>query len=54
MLVVGEKEQEDNTVSVRSRFRGDEGAVALSSFISSICEEIRTKQIREIEVTEEK
>ncbi len=53
MLVVGAKEEEDGTVSVRSRFAGDEGVKPLSEFISQICEEIRTKQIRKEEVKEE-
>ncbi len=48
MLVVGEKEQETGTVSVRSRYEGDEGAKELDPFISSLCQEIRTKAIREI------
>ncbi|MGN0319091.1 MAG: threonine--tRNA ligase [Lachnospira sp.] len=47
MLVVGEKEEADNTVSVRSRFAGDEGVKSLDEFIAQISEEIRTKQIRE-------
>ncbi|MDE6743741.1 MAG: threonine--tRNA ligase [Lachnospiraceae bacterium] len=47
MLIVGEKEEADKTVSVRSRFLGDEGAKALSDFINAICEEIRTKEIRQ-------
>ncbi len=47
MLVVGAQEEADNTVSVRSRFAGDEGAKPVGDFISQICEEIRTKQIRE-------
>ena len=46
MLVVGEKEEADGTVSVRSRFEGDEGTKQLSDFINAICEEIRTKAIR--------
>ena len=46
MLVVGEKEQADKTVSVRSRFAGDEGVKPLSDFINQIEEEIRTKEIR--------
>ncbi len=46
MLVVGAKEQEEGTVSVRSRFVGNEGTKATSEFISQICEEIRTKEIR--------
>ena len=47
MLVVGQQEAEDGTVSVRSRFAGDEGVKPLKSFIDQICEEIRTKAIRE-------
>lgn len=47
MLVVGAKEEEEGKVSVRSRFAGDEGAKDLSDFINDICEEIRTKTIRE-------
>ncbi len=47
MLVVGEKERDDRTVSVRSRFAGDEGVKSLDEFISQITEEIRTKTIRE-------
>ncbi len=54
MLVVGEKEAENGTVSVRSRYLGDEGAKDLHSFIDEICREIRTKEIRKIEVKEEK
>ena len=46
MLVVGEKERDDKTVSVRSRFAGDEGVKPLSEFIAQITEEIRTKEIR--------
>ena len=52
MLVVGQQEEADGTVSVRSRFAGDEGVKPLSQFIAAICEEIRTKTIRE-EVKEE-
>ncbi len=46
MLVVGQQEAEDKTVSVRSRFAGDEGVKPLKEFIDQICEEIRTKEIR--------
>lgn len=49
MLVVGQKEEEDGTVSVRSRFLGDEGAKPLDGFIDAICKEIRTKEIRKVE-----
>ncbi|MCM1105582.1 MAG: threonine--tRNA ligase [Blautia sp.] len=47
MLVVGQEEEADRTVSVRSRFAGDEGVKPLADFISQISEEIRTKAIRE-------
>ena len=53
MLIVGAKEEEEGKVSVRSRFLGDEGMRSLEEFISAIKEEIRTKEIRKIEVTEE-
>ncbi len=52
MLVVGQKEAEEGVVSVRSRFLGDEGQKSLSEFIAAVTEEIRTKAIRKIEVTE--
>lgn len=54
MLVVGQQEEEQNVVSVRSRFLGDEGQKKLSDFIDAICKEIRTKEIRKIEVEENK
>ncbi|WP_312653639.1 threonine--tRNA ligase [Aminipila sp.] len=53
MLVVGQKEAEEGVVSVRSRFNGDEGQKPLQQFISEICEEIRTKEIKKINVEEE-
>ena len=52
MLVVGEKEEAAGLVSVRSRFEGDEGQKTLEEFISRICEEIRTKEIRRETVSE--
>lgn len=54
MLVVGQKEEEEGLVSVRSRYQGDEGQKQLATFIDDICKEIRTKQIRKIEVEENK
>ena len=54
MLVVGAQEAEDQTVSVRSRFAGDEGVKLLQEFIDQICKEIRTKEIRKEEAVEEK
>ena len=46
MLVVGQKEEEENTVSVRSRAAGDEGARSLDTFIADILKEIETKENR--------
>ncbi len=54
MLVVGKQEEEDGTVSVRSRFAGNEGVQPLQEFIESICREIRTKEIRKELPEEEK
>ena len=50
MLVVGQKEEADGTVSVRSRFKGDEGSRELSCFISDIKEEIAGRVNRPVEV----
>ena len=52
MLVVGQKEEEENTVSVRSRFAGDEGSKPLSEFIADIRKEINSKEIRREEETD--
>ena len=52
MLIVGEKEEQDKTVSVRSRFAGDEGVKPLDEFIAALLKEIETKEIRE-EVAQE-
>ncbi len=54
MLVVGQQEEADGTVSVRSRFAGDEGVKPVSEFVDQVCKEIRTKEIRKVEVQEEK
>lgn len=55
MLVVGQKEEEEQKVSVRSRFAGDEGQKDLDKFIEDISREIRTKEIRkEMEEAETK
>ncbi|MBT9794451.1 threonine--tRNA ligase [Clostridium sp. MCC334] len=50
MLVVGQKEEADGTVSVRSRFKGDEGSRELSGFISDVKEEIAGRVNRPVEV----
>ncbi len=43
MLVVGEKEEAEGSVSVRSRNEGDKGAMALDAFIAAAQEEVRTR-----------
>lgn len=54
MLIVGEKEEAEGLVSVRSRFAGDEGQKTLEAFADQICKEIRTKEIRKEEPQAEK
>ena len=53
MLVVGQKEEEDGVVSVRSRFKGDEGQASLESFIENIKKEIVSREARAVEVKAE-
>ena len=50
MLVVGQKEEEEGLVSVRSRYLGDEGQKSLETFIDEISKEIRTREIKKVEV----
>lgn len=50
MIIVGEKEQEEKLISVRSRFLGDEGQRDLDTFIKEVTEEIDKKTIRVVEV----
>ena len=45
ILVVGEKEAENNEVSVRSRKNGEEGAIALDTLINRIANEVYNKEI---------
>ena len=49
-LVVGEQEEAAGEVAVGSRFAGDEGKMSIKEFTDKICEEIRTKTIREVTV----
>lgn len=52
MIVVGGKEEEQGLVSVRSRFKGDEGQMVLEDYISQVKEEIKNKVIRQKEIEE--
>ena len=45
MLVVGDKEQEENKVSVRYRQDGDIGAMSVDEFIAKITDEIDNKKL---------
>lgn len=45
MLLVGDKDIENDTVSVRARKKGDIGAMPINDFLSMILEEVRTKVI---------
>ena len=40
MLIIGEREQENRTVSVRSRDEGDIGAMSLDGFVDRISREV--------------
>ena len=52
MLVVGAKEEEENKVSVRSRFAGDEGQKNLTELIDALKEEIGKRVAREVKTQE--
>jgi threonyl-tRNA synthetase len=43
IIIIGEKEQNTESISLRSRKQGDEGFCSLDSFISRITEEIDSK-----------
>ncbi len=45
MLIVGDKDIENGTVSVRSRKQGELGAMSIEKFIVDITEEIETKEL---------
>lgn len=45
MLLAGDKDIENGTISVRSRKNGDEGAATLDEFLARILEEVETKAL---------
>ncbi len=47
LLIVGDREVEDGTVSVRSHDYGDEGPVRLEAFAERLAEEVRTRKLPE-------
>ena len=44
-LVIGQKEAEANSVSVRSRARGDEGVMAIDAFLAKLKTEVTTRAL---------
>lgn len=52
MLIVGQKEQEESKVSVRSRFAGDEGQKSMDEFIAGVKEEIAFRTAKEVKSQE--
>ena len=47
MLIVGQKEEEEGCVSVRTRYGGDQGAQPVHDFLNDIVHEIETKALPE-------
>jgi threonyl-tRNA synthetase len=45
MLVIGDKEVEEGTLSVRSRYEGDLGSMRIDALVEKLLEEIRNKTI---------
>ena len=48
MLVIGEKEVNENKVSVRRQGKGDEGVKSLHEFIQSVQEEVNNKKVNDL------
>ncbi len=45
MVILGDKEAEENVISYRKRHKGNQGQIALEEFISQLTEEIESKSI---------
>ena len=52
ILVVGEKEESEGTISVRSRFAGDEGSKTIDEVVLQLTKEIAEKVNRKVETAE--
>ena len=46
MILMGDKDIENGTISVRSRKEGDIGSMSVEQFLSMALEEIETKAIK--------
>jgi threonyl-tRNA synthetase len=45
MLILGEKEAKNNTVSIRRRFIGDEGELSIDKLINDVSLEIKKRSL---------
>ena len=45
IVVIGEKEEKEKNISLRSRKNGDEGAVSVDELIMRVIEEVKNKNI---------
>jgi threonyl-tRNA synthetase len=45
MLIIGAREEESQSVSVRHRDRDDLGTMTLNDFVGQVCEEIRNRSL---------
>jgi threonyl-tRNA synthetase len=45
MIIIGKREAEQGTISVRSRVKGDEGSMEISAFIERIKQEVKDKEV---------
>ncbi len=45
MLVIGDKERDENLVAVRSRVKGDMGSKTLENFIEELNSEIKNRKL---------
>ena len=48
MVIIGEKEVNDNTISVRRKFMGDLGSLTLADFIEQTNTEINTRSLSDV------
>lgn len=45
MIIAGDKDIENGTISVRSRKDGEQGAMSVEDFLAKILEEVETKAL---------
>jgi threonyl-tRNA synthetase len=48
MFVVGEKDRDNGTVTVRDRIEGDLGAMSVADAVAKLQEEIKSKKVRQV------